>query len=159
VLRKKVHSQQVFVKLRSVLSSLFWNPSPPVEYYEWCINVVDNTIRYHLQDGEAFFAYNCIKLAEKQLKTILLKQRAFLIVYSLIKYKNHQANHFNVFYYVLTFLIVYEMHPCKLETFIDRLEIDYLRRYLKETIDGCDPGENEEDEQDYFNTEDTDFFH
>jgi hypothetical protein len=63
-----------------------------------------------------------------------------------------------VFYYVLSFLIVYEMHPCKLQTFVDRLEIDFLRRFLKETIDSCEIGENEDDEQDYFNTEDVEYF-
>ena len=45
-----------------------------------------------------------------------------------------------------------------MEPWLDKLEIDYLRRYLKETIDTCEVSECEEDDQDYYNTEDSDFF-
>jgi len=139
ILKKKMKSVEVYTQLRQVLSCLMWSPLPAIEYKEWSITLVENVFKYMLADGEALFAYNVLVLSEHMLACVLHKLRAQLLLYALVQYKNHQANHINVLYFVLAFIVAHGKHPATSDPIVNAFEMNCLRRYLKETVDALPP--------------------
>ena len=139
ILKKKMKSVEVYTQLRQVLSCLKWSPLPAIEYKEWSITLVENVFKYMLADGEALFAYNVLVLSEHMLDCVLHKLRAQLLLYALVQYKNHQANHINVLYFVLAFIVAHGKHPATSDPIINAFERNCVRRYLKETVDALPP--------------------
>jgi len=84
VLKKKVFSHHVFMKLSHILGVLKWHSHPAIEYNEWCINLIENTLKYHMADREMFHAYNSLIMGERKTGIMLAKSRMLLLFYTLI---------------------------------------------------------------------------
>ena len=72
------------MKLSHILSVLKWNSHAAIEYNEWCINLIENTLKYHMADREMFHAYNSLMVGEKKTGVMLAKSRMLLLLYSLV---------------------------------------------------------------------------
>jgi hypothetical protein len=84
VLKKKVFSHHVYMKLKLLLSALKWSKYTPVEYFEWAINLTENTLKYHMADREMFFALDSLIMSEHIIGICNLKQRMLTLLYCLI---------------------------------------------------------------------------
>lgn len=146
ILRKKIHSVEVYGHLRHLINLMGYSIHCSSDFIEWVIYIGSKVFIYMLADHQAPYAYNVLNILEEWLGFSLQRLRYLLIVYSLIQYRNHQANHINIIYFVIAYVSLRTKNKI-----IQRpTEAEFLRLFMKENMDLTNSLEDRINEQSIF---------
>jgi hypothetical protein len=135
VIKKKVQAGEVCGSLFHLKSCLEWRDPVSIHYTEWVFRTIDNVIKYLMIEGQVFYAYNVLCEAERWYNIRFYRLRLQMLVNSLVQFRNHQAYHINVLYYVHCFLLCKGAPYTQGAPLLHIADQDFLRVYLRECIE------------------------
>lgn len=134
ILKKKMHAIDVYGQFNQIISMESWSLVHNSESREWIMSIAYQVFKYMIADQQALYSWNVLKLFERWAGFRLQRIRNMLIIYSLIQYRNHQANHINVIY----FLIAYAAARGNSQNFlpiISQHDEEFIRTFIKLNLD------------------------
>ncbi|CAG9315658.1 unnamed protein product [Blepharisma stoltei] len=146
ILKKKIHAVEVYSHLHQLIDLLGYSICSSSDFFDWIIYVGSKVFIYMLSDHQAPYAFNVLATLEDWLGFKLQRLRNVLIVYSLIQYRNHQANHLNIVYFVITYVALRE----KQRVIQKPTESGFLRMFLKENMDLAQASDEKNQEKSIF---------
>ena len=123
ILKKKMHAIEVYANFLNLVETQAWTLRPSSELNMWILKLGYNVFHYLLGDHQSLYAFNVIKAIERWTGITLHKMRALCVLYCLVQYRNHQATHINVIYYVIAFVLTRNIPQ--------NIEWEILRGFIK----------------------------
>ena len=134
VLKKKMHAIDVYTNFTQILSMENWSMIHSSESKEWIMSIAYQVFKYMLADQQALYAWNVLTIFERWTGLRLQRIRNMLIIYCLIQYRNHQANHINVVYYLIAYAAVRGKTNFYMPIITEE-EADFIRLFIKQNLD------------------------
>jgi hypothetical protein len=134
VLKKKVHAIDVYSQFNLAIGIEKWTLVQNSELKEWIASIAYQVFKYMIADQQALYAWNVLKLFERWTKFKLQRIRNILILYSLVQYRNHQANHINVVYFLIAYAAIRGNYGNFLPV-LSAQEEEFLRTFIKKNLE------------------------
>lgn len=134
ILKKKMHAIDVYEQFYNLICHEKWSLVKSSDFKEWVLKIGFLVFKYMLADQQALYSWNILKLFEKWSGLRLQRMRNMLVVYSLIQYRNYQANHINVSYFLIAYVAVRGGFQ-KYTPEILKEDEEFLRAFIKLNID------------------------
>ena len=134
ILKKKVHAIDIYRQFSQIIEMEKWSLVHNSDLQEWILSVAYQVFKYMIADQQALYAWNVLKLFERWIGFKLQRIRNMLVIYSLIQYRNHQANHINVVYFLLAYAVVRGQSQNSLPV-LNEGEEEFLRIFIKMNVE------------------------
>ena len=138
ILKKKMHAIDVYSQFYQIIQMENWSLVHNSDTKEWILSIAYQVFKYMLADQQALYAWNVLKLFERWIGFKLQRIRNMLVIYCLIQYRNHQANHINVVYFLLAFAAVRGSSNSSLIN-LSNEEEEFLRTFISRNIEMGQP--------------------
>ena len=139
ILKKKVHAIDIYRQFCQIIEMENWSIVHNSDSQEWVLSIAYQVFKYMLADQQALYAWNTLKLFERWAGFKLQRIRNMLVIYSLIQYRNHQANHINVVYFLIAYAAVRGNSQHSLPV-LSQEEEEFLRQFIKSNIEPVQDG-------------------
>lgn len=134
ILKKKMHAIDVLTHFSQIIEMENWSLIHNSDSKEWIMSIAYQVFKYMIADQQALYAWNVLRMFERWADLRFQRIRNMLIVYCLIQYRNHQANHINVVYYLLAYAAVRGGSNSYMPVLTGEEE-EFLRIFIKQNLD------------------------